>query len=253
MMETRQVAHLTWDEYASAVSDGILILPAGSTEQHSTHLPLGVDTIIPENIALTLAERVGALVAPVLPYGYKSQPSSGGGPLFPGTIDLNGATMTGLVKDLLTEFLADGWRKIFILNGHFENVAFLIEATDLILRNQKERFPKVVIASWWENISPELLPRLFDEFPFPGWALEHAAVLETSVMMYLMPELVHEDRFREEGLESSPTYHGFPPTHDLLPASGTLHTPRSSSVEKGRLIMENVVNNLEQIIKKEFR
>jgi len=86
MMETRQVAHLTWEEYASAVSDGILILPVGATEQHSPHLPLGVDTIIPETIALTLAERVGALVAPVLPYGYKSQPSSGGGPLFPGTM-----------------------------------------------------------------------------------------------------------------------------------------------------------------------
>jgi creatinine amidohydrolase len=98
-----------------------------------------------------------------------------------------------------------------------------------------------------------LLPRLFNEFSFPGWALEHAAVLETSVMMYLMPELVHEDKFLEEGLESSPTYDSFPPTPDMLPASGTLHTPRSSSVEKGRLIMENVVDNLEQIIKKEFR
>ena len=132
MKETRRVAYLTWGEYASAVSDGILILPVGSTEQHSIHLPLGTDTIIPETIALTLAERVGALVAPVLPYGYKSQPSSGGGPLFPGTIDLNGATMTSLSKDLLTEFLADGWQKIFILNGHFENVAFLTEATDLV-------------------------------------------------------------------------------------------------------------------------
>ena len=253
MKETRLVAHLTWDEYASAISDNILILPAGSTEQHSKHLPLGTDTIIPENIALTLAERVGALVAPVLPYGYKSQPSSGGGPLFPGTIDLSGATMTGLVKDILTEFLADGWRKIFILNGHFENAAFLIEGTDLVLRNQKERFPKVVIASWWENISEELLPRLFDEFPFPGWELEHAAVLETSLMMHFMPELVHEDRFLEEGLESFPTYHSFPPTPDLLPVSGNLHTPRSSSVEKGRLIVENVVDNLAQIIEKEFK
>lgn len=27
---------------------------------------------------------------PTLTYGYKSKPLSGGGPLFPGTIDLNG-------------------------------------------------------------------------------------------------------------------------------------------------------------------
>lgn len=252
MHETRLVSDLTWNEYALAVPENILILPAGSTEQHSKHLPLGTDTIIPQNIALRLAERVGALVAPVLPYGYKSQPSSGGGPLFPGTIDLSGVTMIGLFKDILTEFLADGWAKIFILNGHFENTAFLIEATDLVVRNRREKFPKVVIASWWENISDELLPRLFDEFPFPGWELEHAAVLETSLMMYFRPDLVHQELFLEEGLEKFPTYHRFPPTSDLLPVSGNLHTPRSSSVEKGRMITENVVDNLARIIEKEF-
>ena len=88
-MSSKQISKLAWREYSSKTQDGIIILPVGATEQHSTHLPLGVDSIIAENVALTLAEEIDALVAPPLYYGYKSQPSSGGGPLFPGTIDLS--------------------------------------------------------------------------------------------------------------------------------------------------------------------
>jgi len=251
-VKTGLIAEMTWEEYRSRIEDGILILPVGSTEQHAKHLPLGVDSIITENIALILADRLEALVAPTLTYGYKSQPSSGGGPLFPGTIDLNGSTLTGLVHDILTELLADGWQKIVVLNGHFENQAFLIEAADLILRNQESPFPKVLIISWWDNLSAELMPRIFDEVEFAGWELEHAAIVETSAMMYFAPELVHEDRFLEEGLEKVPTYHCFPPSRTLLPDSGCLHTARSSSAEKGRLMVENVVENIIAILSKEF-
>ena len=252
-MKTRLIARMTWEDYRSEIDDGILILPVGATEQHAKHLPLGVDSIITENIALSLADRIGALVAPTLTYGYKSQPSSGGGPLFPGTIDLNGATLTSLVQDILRELLDDGWQKIIVLNGHFENEAFLVEAADLVLRNQKSPFPKVLITSWWSNISSELVPKIFDEVEFAGWELEHAAIVETSAMMYFAPELVHEDRFLEEGLDKVPTYHCFPPSPTLLPASGCLHTARSSSGEKGRLIAENVVKNIEALSIKEFK
>ncbi|MCK4793499.1 MAG: creatininase [Desulfobacteraceae bacterium] len=252
-MKTRLISQMTWEDYRSEIEDGILVLPVGATEQHAKHLPLGVDSIITENIALSLADRIGALVAPTLSYGYKSQPSSGGGPLFPGTIDLNGATFTNLVHDILMELLDDGWQKIVVLNGHFENEAFLVEAADLVLRNQESPFPKVLITSWWSNISSELVPKIFDEVEFAGWELEHAAIVETSVMMYFAPDLVHEDRFLEEGLEKIPTYHCFPPSRTLLPASGCLHTARSSSDEKGRLIVENVVENIEAFSLKEFK
>jgi len=230
----------------------MLMLPVGATEQHSTHLPLGVDSIITENVALTLAEEIDALVAPPLYYGYKSQPSSGGGPLFPGTIDLNGATLTSLAGDILKELLADGWQRILVLNGHFENLAFLIEAADLLLREQKSAFPRVVITSWWDNISNDVLPKIFDEVEFAGWELEHAALVETSAMMFFAPELVNEELFLDEGLKNLPRCHSFPVRPGLLPDSGNLHTPRTSSAKKGRLIIEDVIDNLKKIVTEEF-
>ncbi len=189
-MSSKLISKIPWREYSSKTQDGIIILPVGATEQHSTHLPLGVDSIITENIALDLAEEIDALVAPPLYYGYKSQPSSGGGPLFPGTIDLNGATLTSLAGDILKELMADGWQRILVLNGHFENLAFLIEAADLLMREQKSAFPRVVITSWWDNISNDVLPKIFDEVEFAGWELEHAAIVETSAMMFFAPDLL---------------------------------------------------------------
>ena len=91
---------MTWTEYRDS-KDKIIILPIGATEQHAMHLPLSTDAEIAENFALKLAEAVDGVVMPTLSYGYKSKPLSGGGPLFPGTIDLNGETVIKLVYDIL--------------------------------------------------------------------------------------------------------------------------------------------------------
>lgn len=251
-MKKIQLSHITKEEYKVKISKGILIIPIGSTEQHAKHLPLGTDSIISENIACRLAERIDALVAPTINYGYKSLPTSGGGALFSGTIDLNGNTFINLIRDIIVEFFDDGWGKIIVLNGHFENTPFIIEAIDLILRKQEKNFPKVLITDWYENISSDLIPEIFNEISFPGWELEHAAIVETSVMMFLVPKLVHEEYILDEGIESVPSYHRFPPAKDLIPKSGCIHTARSSSSQKGSKIVENVLTNLEKIICKEF-
>ena len=87
-----KMKEMTWTEYAGR-KDGIVILPIGATEQHGPHLPLCVDTVLAEEFSYRIAGQVDGIVAPALCYGYKSKPFSGGGPLFPGTIDLNGQTL----------------------------------------------------------------------------------------------------------------------------------------------------------------
>jgi creatinine amidohydrolase len=120
------------------------------------------------------------------------------------------------------------------------------------MRNQDTSFPKIVVASWYTNISPELMSRIFDQVEFPGWELEHAAITETSLMMYFAPELVRRDQIIGEGLETYPPYQCFPPSRTLLPESGALYGALSSSPEKGRLIAEDVVKNFITLLSKEF-
>lgn len=241
--------HLTRVEFENN-SDKVVVLPIGSTEQHGPHLPLGVDSYIAEDIAKHLAKLTDIIIAPTITYGYKSKPLSGGGPLFKGTIDLNGETLIHLVTDILCEFARDGFNKIFIENAHFENQAFIEEAMDLATA----QFPKlkVVQSNWWDVLDQKTVDEFFKDVPFPGWALEHAAITETSLMMYLEPDLVRTELMPTEVKAQALPYSVYPARHDLVPDCGVLASPVGSTKEKGKLIVDKAIEGFIKIFKKEF-
>ena len=116
-----------------------VIIPLGATEQHGPHLPLNVDVVLPTGVAERVATEVGGLVAPTIPYGYKSQPRSGGGQAFPGTTSLDAQTFALVLRDIIRDLAAHGVRRIVVLNGHFENTWPSVEGVDLGLREAAPR------------------------------------------------------------------------------------------------------------------
>lgn len=243
----REMVKMTWPEFRDAIETRPLILPSGSLEQHGFHLPLSVDVITTQNLSLLLAEEIDGIVAPPINYGYKSKPSTGGGPLFPGTIDLNGNTLVHMAYDILAEFARDGVKYVLIVNGHYENEAFLAEAMEFVT---KDFDITVVMASWWDLIPEDVVKKVFADLPFPGWDLEHAALTETCMVMYFEPDLVHMDRYVEEPVFERIPYHIYPVKPGLVPASGPLATARNASVEKGKLMTDAVIQEYVKIYKK---
>jgi len=237
---------MTWEEFKEKKENAVVILPTSSTEQHGPHLPLAVDSILSTGLAEMVAKKVGGIVAPTVNYGYKSAPLSGGGPLFPGTIDLNGNTLVCLVFDILEELVRDGVKKILVLNGHFENEAFLLEAIDLISRKYEDVV--IIESSWWDQVSLEVREKVFDEVPFPGWALEHAAIAETSLTMFFKPELVQMSKLVEDKPVAELGYSIYPISKCEIPQSGLLATARTSSAEKGKLLAEDIASNYSKIV-----
>lgn len=236
------ISTMTWLEYRERTCD-VLILPVGSTEQHGPHLPLGVDSLLATHFAHLLAPLIGGVVAPALQYGYKSKPFSGGGPLFPGTVDLQGSTLQHLTMDLLEEFSKDGFTKIFLLNAHFENEAFLAEAMDIIDSRLQGKIT-MILSNWWDPLPEDVLHEVFDVTPFPGWALEHAAVTETSLMLYFCPDLVHMERAIEMPPFAPPSYTLYPLSQGMLPKTGVLASAKGASAAKGELIAQAVLPKL---------
>src|SRR6202051_5262021 len=106
-------------------SEGILVLPVGSVEQHGPHLPLTVDIEIPLRIASRMVEKIKGFVAPAIFYGARSLPQSGGSPDIPGTIRVRGCVLTEYLKDVICGYVSMGFRSIVVLNGHYENESFL--------------------------------------------------------------------------------------------------------------------------------
>ncbi|WP_169171850.1 creatininase [Bifidobacterium oedipodis] len=242
--------HMTWPQFA-ACKDKPVIVPIGSTEQHSQHLPMGVDAMLAQHIAEDVAERIDGVVMPTLCYGYKSKPASGGGPLFPGTIDMNGVTVINLMHDVLSELVADGFTKILVMNAHFENEAFIVEAIDLVTR-ETNGAATIVETNWWDPLPQAVVDQVFDGLSFPGWALEHAAVTETSLMMHYEPELVHMDRVIDKGNAEAKTYVRYPVKPGDVPDYGGLASPAGSSAERGKLMADACVEAVASICEREF-
>jgi creatinine amidohydrolase len=243
---------MTWEDFeAFAKRGGIVVLPVGSTEQHGPHLPLGVDTIISFEIAKRLIEKTDVAVAPQVPWGYKPQPGSSGGTGFPGTCSLDGGTLTAVIRDIVRELIRHGVRSIIILDGHYENSLFLSEGADLALRDHG--YPpnvKIVIARWFELVRSDEYERIFPGFE--GMALEHAANVETAMLLHFRPELVKKDKIRGDKAERYPPYVVLPPTKDLIPSSGVLTEIRNPTAKQGEEIARIVLDRLVEMIEKEF-
>ncbi|UEL49115.1 hypothetical protein [Terrisporobacter hibernicus] len=37
--------------------------------------------------------------------------------------------------------------------------------------------------SWWDLITQNTIDKILDEVEFPGWSLNHAAIIETSLIL----------------------------------------------------------------------
>ena len=97
-----------------------------------------------------------------------------------------------------------------------------------------------------------MIGRIFDQVPFPGWALEHAAITETSLMMYVAPELVRQDLIADVGKTDPGFCYRYPIDKDSIPSNGVLATARSSSAQKGQWILGDVVSDISDFIRREF-
>ena len=256
MADTVMIAEMTWTDYDAKVrnENPVVILPVGSLEQHGPHTPLATDTIIPTAISQSVAARIGALVAPPIAYGYKSQPRTGGGNDFPGTTSLDGETLICLARDIICEFARHGIRRMIVMDSHYENEMFLIEGIDLALRDLKAQGiddMKVVKVRYFEFTSDETLATVFPD-GFPGWPLEHAGVMTTSVLLHLHPKLVHMERVPNHPPMAYPPYDVFPPAPETASPSGVLASAMAATAEKGELLFNEDVDGISEAMAGEF-
>jgi creatinine amidohydrolase len=172
-------------EFEKAVkADGVVIIPVGSTEQHGNHLPINTDA----NCCFTIAQRAAqtidefpVLVLPAIWTGYSPHHMT-----YPGSITLKYDTFVALLTEVATSVYAHGFKKILFLNGHGGN-----SATIAAMRT-KLAFEEGVSAmgfDYWEIPSvPEQLMKIVNQSDH-GF-LGHSGEMETSLQLFLQPELV---------------------------------------------------------------
>jgi len=255
MVDTVKAEEMTWYEFSDRVREDVVFLPVGATEQHGPHLPLGVDVVLPSRLCERIAAETGGLVLPPIPYGGRSQTESGGGPSFPGTIDLRGSNLLNQVKDIIAEVVDDGARRIFVMSGHFENNSFVREAIDQFLIESDEEV-QFVFATTFTFIPDSFKEEVFEDFPggYPGDNKEHAGVFETAMMLHFDPSLVAMDKIGDVEAPRSTAYRVKPAPEDTIPETGLFIDPSTAaSAELGERVVTRIVDSAVEVVESELQ
>jgi creatinine amidohydrolase len=171
---------LSWiDAAAHLARNPRLIIPVGAMEQHGPHLPLGSNVLISRRVAVDLSARFGVLRAPTMYYGVNVPAERE----YAGTASLRQKTLHRAMNELLAAWEEHGVNEFIIITAHAHEPHLDALAT-LITGSARVR-----VVSLWDVDVSDLLEKQ------PG-AL-HACEAETSVMLFLYPDLVRMERARD--------------------------------------------------------
>jgi creatinine amidohydrolase len=248
---SRVYQDMTWEEIAGAAeADTPIVIPIGATEQHGRHLPVCTDWVLPQRVLCEASRVRDMVVGPFLPFGYRSRPGSGGGQHFPGTVSLRATTFMSVLEDVLNELRRGGFRNIVLYNWHFENSGFIYEPAFLV-SGQHPELKIVVIEDVFPDFTPEQLNTIWPE-GFPGLALEHAAVIETSLWMHHDAAAVRTERMASDAPQRVVNHDVVPIDTRMSTASGSLSSPMGASADIGKLLTQWLVERVITVIDDEF-
>jgi creatinine amidohydrolase len=243
----------TYDEVReTAERDGsVLVLPVGSIEQHGHHLPVGTDTILVAEVANLAAERVAGsvpvLVAPPAWAGHSPHHMP-----FGGTLTLSDDTFREVLVETADSALENGFDAVLLLNGHGGNASLISTTTSAVGTDH----PDVdVLGLTYFTLAESFIGDIRESEP---GGMAHGGEFETSLMLYLRPELVREDELEGTYMDE-PYEHGGADlleggplsvyrTFDEYTESGAIGDPALASAEKGAEIYERLGDELEGIL-----
>jgi len=239
---------LTWDEVKESLGKiKAVILPIGSCEQHSLHLPLGMDTysslVLSEKIAKELKGAV--YVLPPIWYGVSPHHMN-----FSGTITISPETLISITVEIAKSLKRHGLKRLIIINGHGGNVA----ALSIALRKIREEVGiDAVLVNPWELIG-DVIKELLES---KVWG--HACEFETSVAMVEIPDKVRIEKIKKPKIkEPRVTYFAIweqvkaiiPWNTDEFTDTGSIGDPTKATREKGEKLFNAIYERTLDFTKK---
>lgn len=187
-MSTHYWWDLTTEDFAALNCDRLVaLLPVCAVEQHGPHLPVRVDAAINAGILERALELLPAepslLVLPAQNVGKSDEHLT-----FPGTLSIRYETLGRLWFDLGESVHRAGCRKLIFFNSHGGQPQLI----DIVCRDLRVRLNMLAVNCAWYNLTA--MGDLFDPEELKHGI--HGGAVETSIMLYLHPELVKRDKAR---------------------------------------------------------
>ncbi len=119
------------------------------------------------------------------------------------------------------------------------------------MREVGDKGVRIMCLQHWEFLTEDTLAQVFPD-GYPGIELEHAAVLETSLMMNFHPELVRFDKVPDNAAADAPCYDVWPPRREWVAPEGSLISAKGASPEKGAIIAAQYRRDITTAVRREF-
>ncbi|MEZ6068480.1 MAG: creatininase family protein [Planctomycetaceae bacterium] len=216
----------------------LVIVPIAAVEQHGPHLPTGTDSIICTALAEAIESRLQqrTLLLPTSWHGASAHHLR-----FGATLDSPLDNYLHTLGDLLRSLLRDGFLRIMLLNGHGGNV----DPLRVVLRIVQLDFPNALLVggSYWAGAQDIIERELEGEHRFVG----HACEFETSMILYLRPDLVRMEELRDAGTLIPDQIDGLFVSRDMRQrtSAGCTGRPDLATADKGRRLFEAMTERLE--------
>lgn len=208
--------------------DPRLLVPVGTCEQHGPHLPLGCDTIIVERLADDLSTEFDILRAPTIEYGVNSATKRP----FPGNASVRRKTLHRWMNELLGSWELAGVEAFVILTAHGH------DPHQEALSTLRTRTARIAMVDAFDLDFAGLLE--------DGDGPMHGSELDTSLLLYVAPELVRMERAQDYVLSERQRSRFQRGRASALPAQspGSLGRPSLASREKGERLYKMIYDRI---------
>jgi creatinine amidohydrolase len=182
---TREMERINWIEFGQYVPAKIttVLLPLGTLEAHGVAAN-GTDIVAPVAMARSIAERVNAMIAPAIPYGFTGILDA-----YPGSFTIPEDAYRGYVRGVLLGLAKNKFKNLILLNGHGGGQTAILSG--LAQEVGRETGTRLLVVNWWSYCSDVT----FEVFGEDGG---HAGDNETGYVMAVDPSLVQKERYRPD-------------------------------------------------------
>lgn len=226
---------LSWLEAETALRQAsVIVLPIGARlKEHGPHLPLDNDWIMAEYLTRRVLDELPVLALPTVQYGYY--------PAFleyPGSVSIGKDTFRDFIADICRTICAHGPKKVYVLNTGI--------STNRSLEPARQRLASEGIVMEYTLLKDATAAVEHQVRQEPVGT--HADEIETSIMLYIAPEIVrmelaerdvHEERSPLGGLSRDEKG-----TEGVYSPTGAWGDPTLATREKGRVVTEALVSHL---------
>jgi creatinine amidohydrolase len=229
---------LSWPEAQVQLNEATVIIPVGAgAKEHGQHLPLNTDSIVLDHLLQSAVQVEGILIAPAILHGWFPSFRD-----YPGTEIADPTVFQNYVEAVSMSLIRHGAKRLVFLNTGISRATGLPLA--IVARDLRADHGVHTLVVSWDDLETDQTAHLYQQARGG-----HADEGETSIMLYLRPDLVDMSVAKADLRGPPKAQIGYAPgKFERADEDGVYGDPTLATRAKGKAILAVMRANLDQAL-----